>query len=134
MLSGDSDGQKLKKSNSPWSLDSAMALVDLCRLCGTDTLNIVRNDIFKGEGRLKKYAPKISDCLSLQVSHRISQSSRLRGINFPPTPGGHPETVAQASILNHVYSPVGWSWTLDTLWCRRATVWLSSTKRDVGPN
>lgn len=41
---------------------------DLCRLCGTDTLNIVRNAIFEGEGRVKKYALKISECLTLQVS------------------------------------------------------------------
>lgn len=45
-----------------------MAFVDLCRLCGTDTLNIVRNAIFGGEGRVKKYALKISECLTLQVS------------------------------------------------------------------
>jgi hypothetical protein len=44
-----------------------MALVDLCRLCGTDTLNILRNCIFEGEGRVKKYALKISECLTLQV-------------------------------------------------------------------
>ena len=44
-----------------------MAFVDLCRLCGTDTLNIVRNAIFEGEGRAKKYALKISQCLALQV-------------------------------------------------------------------
>jgi hypothetical protein len=50
-----------------------MAFVDLCRLCGTDTLNNVRNAIFKGEGRLKKYALKISECLTLQVSRRIPQ-------------------------------------------------------------
>jgi hypothetical protein len=41
---------------------------DLCRLCGTDTLNIVRNAIFDGEGRVKKYALKITECLTLQVS------------------------------------------------------------------
>jgi len=44
-----------------------MAFVDLCRLCGTDTLNIVRNAIFEGEGRAKKYALKITECLTLQV-------------------------------------------------------------------
>jgi hypothetical protein len=44
-----------------------MAFADLCRLCGTDTLNIVRNAIFEGEGRAKKYALKISQCLALQV-------------------------------------------------------------------
>jgi hypothetical protein len=49
---------------SPWS---AMTFVDLCRLCGTDTLNIVRNAIFEGEGRAKKYALKIIECLTLQV-------------------------------------------------------------------
>jgi hypothetical protein len=45
-----------------------MAFVDLCRLCGTDTLKILRNSIFEGEGRAKKYALKISECLTLQVS------------------------------------------------------------------
>jgi hypothetical protein len=49
-----------------------MALVDLCRLCGTDTLNIVRNAIFEGEGRLKKYALKITECLALQVGDTFS--------------------------------------------------------------
>jgi hypothetical protein len=44
-----------------------MALVNLCRLCGTNTINIVRNVIFEGEGRAKKYALKISECLALQV-------------------------------------------------------------------
>jgi hypothetical protein len=44
-----------------------MAFVDQCRLCGTDTLNILRNPIFEGEGRVKKYARKISECLMLQV-------------------------------------------------------------------
>jgi hypothetical protein len=44
-----------------------MAFVDLCRLCGSDTLNIVRNPIFEGAGREKKYALKISECLSLLV-------------------------------------------------------------------
>jgi hypothetical protein len=50
-----------------------MAFVDLCRLCGTDTVNIVRNAIFEGDGSVKKYALKILECLALQVSHRISQ-------------------------------------------------------------
>jgi hypothetical protein len=50
-----------------------MAFVDLCRLCGTDTLNIVRNAIFQGEGRAKKYALKISECLTLQVGSKFSQ-------------------------------------------------------------
>jgi hypothetical protein len=61
-----------------------MAFVDLCRLCGTDTLDNVRNAIFEHEGRVKKYALKISECLTLQVSHRISQPSdyRLRGAAF----------------------------------------------------
>jgi hypothetical protein len=44
-----------------------MAFVDLCRLCGTDTVNIVQNAIFDDEGRVKKYALKISECLTLQV-------------------------------------------------------------------
>jgi hypothetical protein len=44
-----------------------MAFVDLCRLCGTDTVSVVRNAIFEGEGRAKKYALKISDCTTLQV-------------------------------------------------------------------
>jgi hypothetical protein len=59
-----------------------MAFGDLCRLCGTDTLNILRNAIFKGEGRLKKYAHKISECLTLQVS------PFTRYINSPWAPGG----------------------------------------------
>jgi hypothetical protein len=50
-----------------------MAFVDLCRLCGTDTLNILRNAIFEGEGRAKKYAHKISECLTLQVGSKFSQ-------------------------------------------------------------
>jgi hypothetical protein len=50
-----------------------MAFVDLCRLCGTDTLNIVRNAIFEGEGRAKKYALKITECLTLQVGFPFSQ-------------------------------------------------------------
>ncbi|XP_059484614.1 zinc finger protein 493-like [Neocloeon triangulifer] len=41
---------------------------DMCRLCGTDTLNIVRHAIFEGEGLTKKYALKISECLPLQVT------------------------------------------------------------------
>jgi hypothetical protein len=57
--------RKLKK-HAP-SPRAAMALVDLCRLCGFDTLNILRNAIFEGEGRVKKYALKISECLALQV-------------------------------------------------------------------
>jgi hypothetical protein len=48
-----------------------MAFVDLCRLCGTDTLNILRNAIFKGEGSAKKYALKISECLILQVGSKF---------------------------------------------------------------
>jgi hypothetical protein len=44
-----------------------MAFANLCRLCGTDTVNIVRNAIFEGEGRAKKYALKISQCLALEV-------------------------------------------------------------------
>jgi hypothetical protein len=47
-----------------------MALDNLCRLCGTDTINIVRNAIFEGEGRSKKYALKILECLTLQVIYR----------------------------------------------------------------
>jgi hypothetical protein len=52
-----------------------MAFVDLCRLCGTDTLNIVRNAIFEGEGRAKKYALKITKCLALQVTFQFSLSA-----------------------------------------------------------
>jgi hypothetical protein len=48
-----------------------MAFVDLCRLCGTDTVNIVRNAIFEGDGRAKKYALKISQCLDLQVRSKL---------------------------------------------------------------
>jgi hypothetical protein len=48
-----------------------MAFVDLCRLCGTDTLNILRNAIFEGKGRAKKYALKISECLTLQVGFQF---------------------------------------------------------------
>jgi hypothetical protein len=44
-----------------------MALVDECRLCGTDTLNRERYAIFDGEGRNKKFARKIEDCLRIQV-------------------------------------------------------------------
>jgi hypothetical protein len=62
-----------------------MAFVDLCRLCGTDTLNTVRNAIFKGEGRIKKYALKISGCLTLKVSHQNSQP-KLLGKQIPPGP------------------------------------------------
>jgi hypothetical protein len=50
-----------------------MAFLDLCRLCGTDTLNVVRNAIFEGEGRAKKYALKISECLTLQVCLLITR-------------------------------------------------------------
>jgi KRAB domain-containing zinc finger protein len=50
---------------------AAMALVDMCRLCGTDTFNIVRNAIFEGEGRSKKYALKILECLTLQVKRGV---------------------------------------------------------------
>jgi len=57
-----------------------MAFVDLCRLCGTDTVNIVRNAIFEGEGRAKKYALKISECLTLQVSYYAAN------VIFPPAP------------------------------------------------
>ena len=64
-----------KRTEPVLRLWTAMAFVDLCHLCGTDTLNKVRNAIFEGEGRRMKYALKISDCLSLQVSHRISNSS-----------------------------------------------------------
>jgi len=52
-----------------------MAFLDLCRLCGTDTLNILRNAIFEGEGRAKKYALKISECLTLQVGLQFSLSA-----------------------------------------------------------
>jgi hypothetical protein len=56
-----------------------MAFVDLCRLCGTDTLNILRNAIFEGEGPAKKYALKISECLTLQVGfHFCSQRRQLQ--------------------------------------------------------
>jgi hypothetical protein len=45
-----------------------MAFVDLCRLCGTNTLDMeVRNAIFEGGGRAKKYAQKMSVCLSIKV-------------------------------------------------------------------
>jgi hypothetical protein len=44
-----------------------MALVDECRLCGTDTFTRERYAIFDGEGRTKKYARKIEDCLRIQV-------------------------------------------------------------------
>jgi hypothetical protein len=66
-----------------------MVFVDLCRLCGTDTVNILRNAIFEGEGRAKKYALKISECLTLQVckpsNFQVTAFSRLQ-INFllPP--------------------------------------------------
>jgi hypothetical protein len=50
-----------------------MAFVDQCRLCGTDTLNILRNAIFEGEGRLNNFALKISECLTLQVKYRVAQ-------------------------------------------------------------
>jgi hypothetical protein len=46
---------------------AAMALVDLCRLCGVDTLNTVSYPIFEGEGCAKRYARKIAECLTLQV-------------------------------------------------------------------
>jgi hypothetical protein len=59
-----------------------MAFGDLCRLCGTDTVNIVRNAIFEGEGRLKKYALKISECLTLQVRFPLHQYPSLVR-NFP---------------------------------------------------
>jgi hypothetical protein len=69
IISGDLealDGCNLKSKSL--NTQAAMAFVDLCRLCGTDTLNIVRNAIFEGEGRVKKYALKITECLTLQVS------------------------------------------------------------------
>jgi hypothetical protein len=72
-LSGDFAQFEQAIGPSPWA---AMAFVDLCRLCGTDTLNVVRNGIFEGKGRAKKYALKISDCLTLRVSSRkFSQNS-----------------------------------------------------------
>jgi hypothetical protein len=67
-----------------------MAFVDQCRLCGTDTLNILRNAIFEGEVRLNNFALKISECLTLQVkclhlrSYRVAQfglrSVQLMGV------------------------------------------------------
>jgi len=64
-----------------------MAFVDLCRLCGSDTLNTVQNRIFEGEGRDKKYALKISECLSLQV-RSLSPSPDHAAYNqqSPPRP------------------------------------------------
>jgi hypothetical protein len=63
-----------------------MAFIDLCRLCGIDTVNLKR--IFEGEGRLKKYALKITECLTLKVIisflHRPPRSKfpqPLMGIN-----------------------------------------------------
>ncbi|XP_059488301.1 zinc finger protein 271-like [Neocloeon triangulifer] len=48
---------------------SAMANVaNLCRLCGTNTIGIVRHNIFEGEGLAKKFADKIADCLPVNVS------------------------------------------------------------------
>ncbi|XP_065346239.1 zinc finger protein Xfin-like isoform X4 [Cloeon dipterum] len=41
---------------------------DMCRLCGTDTLNVVRHHIFEGEGQVKKSAQKISECLPLHIA------------------------------------------------------------------
>jgi hypothetical protein len=63
-----------------------MVFVDLCRLCGTDTVNIVRNAIFEGEGRAKKYALKITECLTLQVSHHPFSQSLLLVISTTPGP------------------------------------------------
>ncbi|CAB3375634.1 Hypothetical predicted protein [Cloeon dipterum] len=40
----------------------------MCRLCGTDTLNVVRHHIFEGEGQVKKSAQKISECLPLHIA------------------------------------------------------------------
>jgi hypothetical protein len=55
-----------------------MGFVDLCRLCGTDTLQISWNSIFQGEGgdgkkSEKDYSMKIFTCLALVVSHQMSQ-------------------------------------------------------------
>ncbi|XP_065348023.1 zinc finger protein ZFP2-like isoform X1 [Cloeon dipterum] len=45
-------------------------ILDLCRLCGTDTLSmsILRHNIFDDEGQLKKFAEKISSCLPVNVA------------------------------------------------------------------
>jgi hypothetical protein len=55
-----------------------MAFVDLCRLCGMDTVNLKRNAIFEGEGRIKKYALKISECLTLQVGSKFLSRDNSR--------------------------------------------------------
>jgi hypothetical protein len=51
-----------------------MALVDECRLCGTDTLDKERYSIFEGEGRTKKYARKIEDFLRVQVCDMVQSN------------------------------------------------------------
>jgi hypothetical protein len=63
-----------------------MAFVDLCRLCGADTLNILRNPIFEGEGREKKYALKIAECLTLLVSCSFFPFNFWRSIKCPKKP------------------------------------------------
>jgi hypothetical protein len=78
-----------------------MAFVDLCRLCGSDTLNTVQNRIFEGEGRVKKYALKISECLSLQV--RSLSHPRSRGIQ-PREPSAATDLFSgHSSALLHAF-------------------------------
>jgi hypothetical protein len=55
-----------------------MSFVNLCRLCGMDTVNLKRNAIFEGEGRRKKYALKISECLTLKVIISFPSSAPIQ--------------------------------------------------------
>jgi hypothetical protein len=92
-----------------------MAFDDLCRLCGTDTLNVLRNCIFEGEGRAKKYAIKISECLPLQVGSPFSQP-RLK--------------IDSLLALAHAWPPetVG----VGTLGCACHTFWQRGTRGGGG--
>jgi hypothetical protein len=83
-----------------------MAFFDRCRLCGTDTLNIVRNAIFEGEGLVKKYDLKIAECLTLQVIHHpLSQPLYYSSYQLPPGPGWPSQTVivTRASPFPHFH-------------------------------
>ncbi|CAB3383243.1 Hypothetical predicted protein [Cloeon dipterum] len=44
------------------------SVTDLCRLCGTDTFNIVRHHIFEAESLAKCIAKKIAECLPVNVT------------------------------------------------------------------
>jgi hypothetical protein len=68
------------KTESRIRAEMAASMADLCRLCGANTLNIARNAIFEGEGRTKKYALKINECLALQVRH--TKTFLFYGWNF----------------------------------------------------